>query len=89
MFNFFKRKELTQEEIVRRRTNKVISISFAALISTMFGLFAFEIKNEALACLVLATFGLVTITAIITDFDEIEIGPIKIKKSKKEDKNVQ
>lgn len=84
--NWFKRKEYTQEEIVRRRSNLIVSISVAILTSTMLGLFLFKIHNEALASLIIAVFGLIAITAMITDADEIKIGPIEIKRRKKEDK---
>lgn len=77
-------KELTQEEIVRKRSNKIVSISVAVLVVVMFCLFHWEVKNEVLASLIIATFALIAITAMIADADEVEIGPIKIKRRKKE-----
>ena len=54
----------------------------------MLALFLFEIKNDALAGLIITTFALIAITAMISDYDEIEIGVIKIKRRKeKEDVN--
>lgn len=77
-------KDETQEQIVQKRSNKIVSISVALLVSVMFALFFYEVKNEVLASLIIATFALIAITAMISDADEVEIGPIKIKRRKKE-----
>lgn len=88
MFNPFKNKpDLSQEEIIRKRTNTIITVSFSILAAVMFALFNFKIHNEALAMLCIATFAAIVITSIIADYDEVKIGPIEIKRSKKVNKD--
>lgn len=87
MWPFSKKRQLSQAEIVRRRSNFIISVSVALLVSVMFGLFLFEIKNEPLASLIVAIFGVIVVAAMIADADEIKLGPIEIKRKKKEGKD--